>query len=115
MLGKMASNILSITPRRSPRLAAKRRRTLISGNVRSSIRELVHKREGGEETIWNDRGLSAVASQIRQFINSTESLSSIIEREVLTDVGNNKVEQFLIITRKMMNYDDDFGPMMQLD
>ena len=102
----MASSLLSLadTPRRSPRLAARgvKRSSMISEHVRNTLKGVLLEK--------NEESSSNPISRVHSFVKETESLSSGLNSVVVTaDIGN-KLEQFLVVTRKLKSYDNDIGP-----
>lgn len=93
------------TPRRSPRLAT-RNSSRIDTPVRLALRSIVAKKAVVPETS------SAFFSlhQLKSFMDEWESYSSLNADVVTADTGKNKIQTFLMVTRKLKSYDEDIGP-----
>lgn len=47
---------------------------------------------------------------LKRFIEEAEEYASLTAEVATTDVGNNTLKNFLILSRKLKRYDDDVGP-----
>ena len=113
---EMASSITALTPRRSPRLAA---RSSANGSskivtpVRCMLRSfLLAKESSCSIATSGNRTASEMLTlqKLKLFVEESKVHSSLTCETVTADIGNNKVKSFLIITRKLKRYDDDIGP-----
>ena len=97
------------TPRRSPRLAAKRLAsaqsvgsavesdTLLHTPTREKVRKLIQQREG----------TTSLFDEVEAFVRAH---SKILETSVVTTEVSNKLQRYLVVTRKLKVFDDVVGP-----
>ena len=96
-----------LTPRRSPRLLAKRcsqrPQHTIDASVRDKLRKFVEQTEETEIELLDGLERYLVSQEATIF-------SSLSFEPVKADVGNNILKRFLLITRKLKSFDDQLGP-----
>ncbi len=98
------SSTSSSTPRRSPRLASKNSKALLTP-VRNNLRKLAARREGLIGIV------GPLQDQVKQLIEETPAYKSTLLAEVMrANVGNNMVRNFLVISKKLKSYDEQTGP-----
>ena len=86
----------ALTPRRSPRLAAKRSSNILTP-VRNTLRSFAFAKKG-------------VAVGDVFTLEEAEEYASLTAEVATADVGNNTLKNFLIVNRKLKLYDADVSP-----
>ena len=93
----------ALTPRRSPRLAAKCSSNILTP-VKNTLRSFALAKEG---VVVGD---VFTLDLLKHFIEEAEEYASLTAEVATAYVGNNTLKNFLIVNRKLKLYDADVGP-----
>ena len=110
-LAKAVSPITPVnkTPRRSPRLATNDC-SRINTPVKHALRSFVAKK--ASNMVLESQSSLEIFSlhHLKSYIDECEDYFSLNADVVTADAGKNRIQNFLIVTRKLKSYDDDIGP-----
>ena len=98
----------AVTPRRSPRLAA--RRSMSESQHEAVQRQglLTPVRDSVRKFLLSGKG--ALLEDLKRFIDNSECYRSLETQVVTAEYDFNELRRYILVTRRVKCYDDDMGP-----
>ena len=95
----------AVTPRRSPRLAARRS---VTDSQHEAVRLLTPVRDTVRKFLL--LGKCALLEDLKQFVDKPECYRFLETQVVTAEFKVNELRRYLLVTRHVKYYDDDVGP-----